>query len=68
MTTQKERLEKISKLDSVGLQQYHSAIFRSSLNGEERNELIEACEARLNRLDRSNAFVEQTDMSDMVNQ
>ena len=62
--TQEDRLEKIVKLDSDGLQAYLEATHRSTLGGKEKTELIEACENKLSRLNRDNALVIKSDPTD----
>lgn len=64
MTTQRERLQKIETLSSDELHAYLVATHRATLPQYDKNELIQACEDRLAKLDRSVALVVETDFND----
>ena len=64
MTTQRDRLQKIEGLGREDLEFYLAATHRAILPQYDKNELIVACEERLERLDRRLALVEPSDISD----
>lgn len=49
------------------LEQYIRSVHASTLSYEDRTELLEHCEAKLERLNRNNAMVERSDTSDFEN-
>ncbi len=58
-----KEIEKINQMGTLECTKYRENRIKYSI-GEARTVLVDACDERLKELDRNNAMVEQTDMSD----
>jgi len=59
-----KQMDKIEKMDSVSLLEYKESIIKYSVPGEARTKILDACDEKLRRLNRDDALVVETDMSD----
>ena len=60
----KKQLARIETMDSVSLAEYRENRIKYSI-GDVQKILVDACDKRLKALDRSNAIVEDGDLSDL---
>lgn len=55
-----KQLDKIEKMDSVSLEDYMANVIKYSVPSKAKTRILEACEKKLEKSDRSSAMVEKS--------
>lgn len=60
-----KQLARIKKMDSVSLAEYKQSVIKYSVPSLAKTTILEACDKKLEALNRDSSMIEYTDMSDM---